>query len=270
MSSGNNPRNPGSQELEPLREVLQLGTRVYRVILDGIVGGRIELGTQLRPDTIARQLDVSTTPVREALYRLESDGLLIKQPYQGWFVREFTVAEIKALYEFRAAMECFSVRLACQRIASDEITWLHNHQAVGKAALDAGDMDAYRVYNRDLHLAILRAARNSHLLSVTGQFALQSEMLMVRTIGLAGRPHRAFQEHGQLIELIARGDTSAAEPLMERHLLSALEDILQWNLGWRTHEQGTSAASRANLRKREDETVSGGTDTAGGGQADAT
>jgi DNA-binding GntR family transcriptional regulator len=238
--------------------VLQLGTRVYKVILDGIVSGRIELGTQLRPDTIARQLDVSTTPVREALYRLENDGLLIKQPYQGWFVREFTVDEIKDLYEFRAEMECFSVRLACQRITPEEIEWLSNHQSSGKAALEAGDMDAYRVYNRDLHMAILRAARNSHLLSVMGQFALQSELLMVRTIGLAGRPQRAFQEHGRLIELIAERDTAAAAKAMEDHLLSALGDILRWNLGRRPHEEEKAAASGA-----------GGTNSDHGGGATA-
>lgn len=236
MSNGKKQRSEKPHELEPLRDVLQLGTRVYKVILDGIVSGRIELGTQLRPDTIARQLDVSTTPVREALYRLENDGLLIKQPYQGWFVREFAVEEIKDLYEFRAAMECFSVRLACQRITNEEIDWLRNHQSAGQAALEAEDMDAYRLYNRDLHLAILRAARNSHLLSVMGQFALQSELLMVRTIGLAGRPRRAFQEHGRLIEFIASRDTAAADKAMEDHLLSALRDILRWDLGRRVRD----------------------------------
>jgi DNA-binding GntR family transcriptional regulator len=249
MSNGSVPKSPGSHELDPLPEVLQLGTRVYQVILDGIVGGRIELGTQLRPDTIARQLDVSTTPVREALYRLESDGLLIKQPYQGWFVREFTVPEIKALYEFRSAMECFSVRLACERITEEERTWLRQHQETGKAALESGDMEAYRTYNRDLHGAILRAARNAHLSAVMAQIALQSELLMVKTIGLAGRPHRAFQEHGRLIELIAAGDAAAAEQLMAHHLRSALEDILRWNLGKAASEEQATAFSGGKSRR---------------------
>ena len=106
------------QRLEPLTETLQLGTRAYRALASGIVGGQIEPGTQLRPDTIAEQLEISVTPVREALYRLEGDGLLVKLPYQGWFVREFTEQEVRQLYEMRAAMECFAVRLACQRMTS--------------------------------------------------------------------------------------------------------------------------------------------------------
>jgi DNA-binding GntR family transcriptional regulator len=214
--------------LEPLSETLQLGTRAYRALASGIVGGRIEPGTQLRPDTIAEQLLISTTPVREALHRLEADGLLVKLPYQGWFVREFTEQEVRELYAMRAALECFGVRLACGSITDEELSWIRDHQAVGEAALRDDDMEAYRLYNRDLHAAIIRAARNSYLSSVMAQLALQSQMLMAKTIRLAGRPSRAIEEHQELIELIARREQERAERLMERHILSALEDIVRF------------------------------------------
>jgi DNA-binding GntR family transcriptional regulator len=232
---GGKPASRGSdQTLEPLSETLQLGTRAYRALANGIVGGRIEPGTQLRPDTIAEQLAISTTPVREALHRLEGDGLVVKLPYQGWFVREFTEQEVRELYAMRAAMECFGIRLACARITDEELAWLRQHQSVGEAALRDDDMDAYRSYNRDLHAAIIRAARNSYLSSVMAQLALQSQMLIGKTIRLAGRPSRAMEEHHQLIDLIARRQEKAAERLMERHILSALEDILRFAI----REQG--------------------------------
>jgi DNA-binding GntR family transcriptional regulator len=212
--------------LEPLSETMQLGARVYQALLNGIVGGRIESGQQLRPDTIAEQLEVSTTPVREGLHCLERDGLVVKLPYQGWFVREFTEREARELYEMRAALECFSVRLACERVTGDEIQWLREHQAVGVAALRDGDMDAYRIYNRDLHAAIMQAARNSYLASVMGQLSLQSQMLMSRTIRLVGRPSRAIEEHQEIIEAISGRRSQQAQQIMERHILSALEDIL--------------------------------------------
>jgi DNA-binding GntR family transcriptional regulator len=226
-SSGKPLNNVKHQRLEPLTETLQLSARAYRALANGIVGGQIEPGTQLRPDTIAEQLETSVTPVREALHRLESDGLLVKLPYQGWFVREFAEREVRELYEMRAAMECFAVRLACQRISADELAWLRKHQSVGKAALKGDDIDAYRIYNRDLHAAIIRAARNSYLSSVMGQLALQTQMLMARTIRLVGRPSRAIEEHQHLIELIAKRQEKGAERLMERHILSALEDIVR-------------------------------------------
>lgn len=229
MSSGKPARNLKEPVLEPVSDTL-LGARAYRALWNGIVGGRIESGTQLRPDTIAEELDISTTPVREALHRLETDGLIVKQPYRGWFVREFAEQEVRELYEMRAALESFSVRLACERMTDDEVAWLREHQAVGTNAVKTGDMDAYRVYNRDLHAAIMEAARNAYLSSAMGQLSLQSQVLMARTIRLAGRPSRAIEEHRELIELIARRQDKAAQEVMERHILSALEDILRFGL----------------------------------------
>ncbi len=227
-SSGKSLNSGKQQTLEPLSETLQLGTRAYRALANGIVGGHIEPGTQLRPDTIAEQLEISATPVREALYRLEGDGLLVKLPYQGWFVREFTEQEVRELYAMRATLECFGVRLACERVTSEELAWLRSHQSVGKSALEDEDMDAYRIYNRDLHAAIIKAARNSYLSSVMGQLSLQSQMLAAKTIRLAGRPSRAIEEHDDLVALLAKRQARAAERLMERHILSALEDIVRF------------------------------------------
>jgi DNA-binding GntR family transcriptional regulator len=221
--------------LEPLTETLQLGTRAYRALAAGIVDGQIEPGTQLRPDTIAEQLEISATPVREALHRLEGDGLLVKLPYQGFFVREFTEQEVRQLYEMRAAMECFGVRLACQRMTPVELAWLREHQATGQSALEHDDIDAYRVYNRDLHAAIIRAARNSYLSSMMGQLSLQSQMLMGRTIRLVGRPSRAIEEHQELIDHIEKHQEGPAERLMERHILSALEDIVRYAIAEPAH-----------------------------------
>jgi DNA-binding GntR family transcriptional regulator len=229
-TSGGRPPAPLKElTLEPLSETL-LGARAHRALWNDIVRGRIEFGAQLRPDTIAEQLDISTTPVREALHRMERDGLIVKLPYRGWFVREFSEQEVRELYEMRAALESFSVGRACERITDEELTWLRDHQSVGEAALKAGDMEAYRIYNRDLHAAIMVAARNSYLSSAMGQLTLQSQMLMARTIRLVGRPSRAIEEHRDLIELIATRKDKPAQALMERHILSALDDILRYGI----------------------------------------
>ncbi len=226
-SSGKPAGKSKDLALEPLALSQQLGARAYRALWGGIVAGSIESGVQLRPDTIAEQLDISTTPVREALHRLETDGLIVKLPYKGWYVREFTEQEVRDLYELRAALECFGVRLACERIEQEQLDWLREHQSVGEAALRDGDMEAYRIYNRDLHAAIVEAARNAYLSSLMSQVDLQSQMLMAKTIRLAGRPSRAIEEHRELIELIARRDEKAAQQLMELHILSASEDIVR-------------------------------------------
>jgi len=229
MSSGKVARITRESALEPLSETL-LGARAYRALWNDIVRGRIDFGAQLRPDAIAEQLDISVTPVREALHRMERDGLILKLPYRGWFVREFTEQEVRELYEMRAALESFSVGRACDRITAEELAWLRDHQTVGEAALRAGNMEAYRIYNRDLHAAITDAARNTYLSSAMGQLTLQSQMLMAKTIRLVGRPSRAIEEHREVIDLIAARKRAEAQALIERHILSALEDILRFGL----------------------------------------
>jgi DNA-binding GntR family transcriptional regulator len=229
MSGGKVARIAREPALEPLSETL-LGARAHRALWEDIVRGRIDFGAQLRPDAIAEQLDISVTPVREALHRMERDGLIVKLPYRGWFVREFTEQEVRELYEMRAALESFSVGRACDRITAEELAWLRDHQAVGEAALRAGDMEAYRIYNRDLHAAITEAARNTYLSSAMGLLTLQSQMLMAKTIRLVGRPSRAIEEHREVIDLIAARKKVEAQALIERHILSALEDILRFGL----------------------------------------
>jgi DNA-binding GntR family transcriptional regulator len=221
----------GVEMLTPLSDSLQLGGRVYKVLADSIVGGKVASGAQLRPDVIARQLDVSTTPVREAMHRLESDGLLVKMPYQGWFVRQFTEKEIRELYGFRAGLERFSIRLACDRVKPQDVNWMRKHQLTGRAALKSKDMEAYRVYNRDFHQAILRMAENSYLISAMAQVALQSEMLSAKTISISGRSLKAVEEHANLIDLMERRRLAEAEKSIELHIMSALEAILSAGVG---------------------------------------
>lgn len=233
MLPGKNNESLQAQILGPLPENLQMGAKVYQALLNSIVTGQIESGVPLRPDVIARQLEVSTTPVREALQRLESDGLVSRLPNRGWLVREFSNRQIQELYEFRVSLESFGVRLACERITEGEVAWLRNNQLVGEAALAAGDKDAYRVYNQDFHSAIMKAARNSYLSYVMGQLRLQTEMLSAKTILIEGRPSRAFEEHGRLIELIAMRDAPAAEQLIRNHIRSALEDYIRSDMASR-------------------------------------
>jgi DNA-binding GntR family transcriptional regulator len=136
---------PAPAALQPLTELPQLGVRVYQSLRESIVSGTLKPGTPLRPDTIADQLQVSTTPVREALLSLESDGALIKRPYQGWFVRDFSEEEAREMYELRASLECLSVRLACERITPEEVNRLRMHQAAGSAALEVTRLRKFRL-----------------------------------------------------------------------------------------------------------------------------
>lgn len=187
----------------------------------------MEFGAPLRLNEIARMLEVSTTPVREALGRLESSGLVVKVPNCGWFVRYFTEGEIRDMHEVRASIEGLSVRLACTRMTEEELEWLRAHQEKGGVAMRANDVSAYMLYNREFHSVILRAARNSYLAAVVGQLGPQSEMLTARSIKMPGRMQRAFEEHSRILRCIGERDAEGAEIAMKDHILSALVEFLR-------------------------------------------
>lgn len=221
-----NKSNSMSLAIPPIEEPVQRAEIVYKSLLDGIMRGELELGAQLNADAIAQHLKVSTTPVRDALNRLEKDGLVVKLPYQGWFVRQFQEQEIRDLYEVRAGLECLGVRLACDRITAEEIERLRDHQHTGEEALEHEDLDAYRLYNQELHAIVMNASRNSELATVMAYISRKTQMLSARTIRMLGRPPRAVREHKQLIQYISMRNSLAAQQLMEHHILSAMEDIL--------------------------------------------
>jgi len=205
----------------------QLSERVYEVLCDAIVNVRLKPGTPLRVNAIATQLGISTTPARDALNHLEKDGLVSKEPYQAWVVREFSDREVRDLYELRVGLECFGVRLACRRIGKKQIDWLKKHQEEGEKALGHNDIEAYQIYNQELHGAILKATENLQLQKVMDALSLQFQMLMAQTIRFRGRPTRGLREHARLIGAISKRDEEKAQKFMEEHLNGALKDILE-------------------------------------------
>ena len=211
-TSGGNARGPKKLGLEPLAVSLQLGARAYRALWSGIVAGTIESGVQLRPDTIAEQLDISTTPVREALHRLEVDGLIVKLPYKAGSCASSprTKCAICARCARRSSVSA-CVWPASGSRPSRSRGCASTARPLAKRRCATATWMRTRIYNRDLHAAIVEAAGNAYLSSLMAQVDLQSQMLMAKTIRLAGRPSRAIEEHREIIDLIARRDERGAQ-----------------------------------------------------------
>jgi DNA-binding GntR family transcriptional regulator len=236
--------------LKPLGQVAQLGSRVYDSLVTSIVGGQMDFGAPLRLNVIANMLAVSNTPVRDALARLETVGLAVKVPNVGWFVRNFTEIEIRDMHEVRGSIESLSVRLACERMTKEELDWLRAHQKDGQAAAQAEDVDAYMLYNREFHGAIMRAARNSYLSKIIGQLNPQSEMLTARSIRIAGRMQRAFEEHERIVGCLSIRDAEGAEKGMKVHIFSALLEFLKFREGTDVKPRGSDEIEEFLLGKR--------------------
>jgi len=130
----------------------------------------------------------------------------------------------------RRAWNVSGVRLACQRITLEEIGRLHGPSRLEEAALQRQDLEAYRLYNQELHATIMQAARNAELAQVAAQASLKTQMLSAKTIRLVAGLLMPCESTARSSKLIAKRDAQAAQELMERHILSAMEDIFRHGL----------------------------------------
>ena len=197
---------------------LPQGQSAYDRLLEDIRVGALPPGARLREVELAERLGISRTPVREALRRLEADGLVEHLPRQGACLRRLGYAEVMELYEMRAVLEGTAARLAA-RAASD--LELHELSEIN-AAMTASDVpaDVARL-NRQFHTSLINAAKNRYLQSAIGAMARTLLILGPSTLYDPARSTSAAQEHGVLLQALHARDGLKAEELMRAHIEAA-------------------------------------------------
>ncbi|QYF88817.1 GntR family transcriptional regulator [Arthrobacter sp. PAMC25284] len=148
-----------SNDLRPLAE------RVYELISADVVSGAISAGTALVQEQVAAQYGVSRTPVRDALTRLNIEGLTTLVPGRGYIVNELDEREIADVYDVRYALEALAVRQACGRYTPQQLIRM-NGLNEETAIIDPADgLELFRL-GQDFHLALVEPAGNNFLLGV--------------------------------------------------------------------------------------------------------
>ncbi|MEX0760254.1 MAG: GntR family transcriptional regulator [Tistlia sp.] len=183
-----------------------------------IVRGDFQLGAPLSENTLASELGVSKTPIREALLQLKMEGLVSIQPQRGSFVFDMTSQQVVELGELRDTLEVAALRLAARR---------SGRQLVGVLAAIGVEMDRavadedglrYRTLDADFHQAFFDHCGNSFFASCYQGFAFRVQALRARLSNKPGLNERSLGEHHRLIELLARDEVEAAEELLSRHV----------------------------------------------------
>lgn len=184
-------------------------------IADMIINGELQSGEHLVEQELAAQLGVSRQPVREALQRLHGEGWVDLRPGLGAFVHTPTQAEADELLGARTLLEAESARLAAEHVTPEAVAELRRLQAAGEAAVAADDEAAMVAANSALH---------AHILAMSGNKIIAEFIALVdrrvrwyyRPIARA-RGQEAWDEHRELIEVIAEGKSKRAGDLMRRH-----------------------------------------------------
>lgn len=192
-----------------------------------IVGGEFQLGEALSEITLAAELGVSKTPVREAFLQLKNEGLVDIQPQRGTFVFQMTVEQIRQLTVLRELLEVGALRLACCENTGSLAGILTDIVARMAKAIDALDHRLYRQLDHDLHLQIIAGSRNQFIEAAYGSIAFRIQALRNRLALKQAQNLRSLEEHRDLVQSMRENDAArAVTRLMEHIRVTSREYIL--------------------------------------------
>lgn len=197
-----------------------LGDFAYRTMREAIRSGTFKSGEHLREADVAKWLNISRTPVREAFHRIVSEGLLTNGPWNGVMVADLDAQQLVQLYAVRAALEGTAAALAAQHASETEIQRLF--QIAASEARAKKNPERLVILNSDLHQTLYAAAHNRYLLQSITTVVDALGLLRHSTFVLAGSIELAHREHLQIITAVRDRNAAEAERLARQHVNHAL------------------------------------------------
>lgn len=216
--------------LTPARRQTLTG-HAYEQLLAAICSGALSPGHKLVIDSVARELGLSITPVREALRRLQHEGLVTEVPYSGMQVSALSTIELRELFGIRGVLEGYAIRLATERFTDDDLETIQRELDILEESTKRGDIAAFRRHNTRFHEAILRRGKGEGALAdMIHQLTRNTERYRAAGALLDQAYLEAAQaEHRCLVELIRQRRVDEAELLARRHALTFVNH-LAWRL----------------------------------------
>ncbi len=202
-----------------------LEEQAYVVLRRAILAGQFEGGGRLVQDELASMLGTSRIPVRDALRRLESDGLVEADGRGRYRVREFGPDEVREAFELRALLEPFAAAQAIPRLTEQDVAELADLTEQMVAAADQADADAYIRANREFHTALYQASGMERLVKIIA--GLWLGQLPFTPAQVPGQLQQSAKEHQQLMALIEKRDASGFERLFKQHIGRSGEFLLR-------------------------------------------
>lgn len=205
-----------------------LSGQVYARLKDRFLEGRYLPGSRLLEEDIAAEFGVSQTPVREAMYRFQADGLVVRREHKALHVRTFTLEEAHNIYEMRTLLEPYAIELAARHFDESWLTKVEALEAEQKAGLEVGDYPRVQRINYYLHVAFAEGSRNAMLEDMVERLWVFIPVL--RAVAWkhdSNGPSFVAHEHSEIIEHLRAHDAEAAIDAARRHVQNSWERVLQ-------------------------------------------
>ena len=197
---------------------ISLRHQVTAALRSALITGQLTPGVTYSVPTLADQLGVSATPVREAMLDLVAQGIVAAVPNKGFRVTEMTEADLDALAEVRRMLEVPVIERISGTLAAEQISQLQDIAERVRECAAAGDLVGYLAGDREFHLQLLGCIGNAKLVGIVDSLRTQSRLYALTDLAESGQLVTSADEHLQLLDAVARGDADAAADLMNHHL----------------------------------------------------
>jgi len=205
-----------------------LTEKAYSRLKREIMENRMPPGFQAFEQDLAGMLNMSRTPVREALIRLQNEGLIELKPRRGMRVLPLRPSDMREIYEVLNAIECEAVSIIAGRKPTlKEIAPLDKAAAAMEKAMADDDLDAWAAANTKFHKSLLQLCKNKRLMNIGLTFMDQEHRLTRVTLLLRKKPIQSTREHREHVNALLEGDVAKARKIYRQHRERALEELME-------------------------------------------
>lgn len=206
---------------KPLREL------VFEALREAIINGQLEPGERLMEIQLAEELGVSRTPVREAIRKLELEGLVLMVPRKGAYVASLSMKDVVEVFEIRGALEGLAAALAAERITDEELEKLERQYVKSVEQMEKADLKGMVEVDTGFHQILYQASRNERLAQIINNLREQIQVFRQTSLSYPGRMRIALQEHREIVDAISARDPETARRLAQEHVENAENSMMQ-------------------------------------------
>jgi DNA-binding GntR family transcriptional regulator len=204
--------------------------KTYRCLKSAIFSGRFRPGERLAEEHLAEELGVSRTPVREALHKLEQEGLIEPLETRGFCIPQDSPEEVEDLFELRTVLEGYALKVICERVTDEQIACLAGFIDQAEAAARNEQIDEVfhwnTLFHDHLHDMVADKRRLNGLIVNMRKYVLRYRKDTLQYLGAA---KRAVDGHRQILLALKLRDPELCERVMRNHVSQSKEDALQTN-----------------------------------------
>ncbi|QGQ97245.1 GntR family transcriptional regulator [Paenibacillus psychroresistens] len=199
---------------------------IYRIVKEDILSHKLKSGEKINIDQLARTLEVSNIPIREALSRLQSEGYLHIIPFKGMFVNMMTLKDLNELFEIRLHLEPLAVEKAALIIPEDKLSRLNEDMIElqkNNSMQAASGLDTIMVMNSSIHGTILEYCDNSNLQGLVRGYIeqIQRYLTFIKLNLDIDNKNVEWSEHNNILQKLIKRDAKGASDAMTKHIKSS-------------------------------------------------